>query len=283
MSKLAGGPKLRRLAWRTGRRIYMEARGEQSSGSITENGESFLQECVLRTLPPARPAVFLDIGANVGEWTTALLGALRKCGHSCEDFRVHAFEPVPATAELLRDTLRNVAGGERVQVHELALSSETGTARMSVLPGAGTNSLHLPRDAGDSVKTATVSLTTMAEFCRKQDIAHVHLAKCDTEGNDARVLAGAAPLLQARRIDVVQFEYNHRWIFARSFLKDVFDLTAQLPYTVARVDREHLTLFRQWNPELERFFQSNYALVLDSAVERFPTRDATLDPANTYA
>jgi hypothetical protein len=147
--------------------------------------------------------------------------------------------------------------------------------------GAGINSLHFDTDAGSAQSIVEVPVTTFADFCASEKIGHVHIAKCDTEGNDARVLAGAAPLLRAAAIDVMQFEYNHRWVLGRSFLKDVFDLAAPLPYIVARVDPDRLTVFDEWHPELERFFHSNYALVSERALDWFPVTRGHFDSANT--
>lgn len=275
---------LKRLAWRLGRRIYLGARGEQRSGSMPRNGESFLQQCVVRASDPKQRLVALDIGANVGEWTKSLLGQLPSERRLPERLAVHAFEPVPSTAQILRAKLEALSGGSCVTLHECALSSEPGIAEMAVFfAGAGINSLHFDGKDTAPQSVVKVPVTTLTEFCSSEGLAHIHLAKCDTEGNDARVLAGATPLLRAGAIDVIQFEYNHRWVFGRSFLKDVFELVDGLPYAVARVDPDHLTLFQEWHPELERFFQSNYALVSEAAVEWFPIVRGHFDAANTYA
>jgi hypothetical protein len=44
------------------------------------------------------------------------------------------------------------------------------------------------------------------------------------------VIKGALPLLREGRIGVLQFEYTIRWIASRSFLKDIFEIIAGLPY-----------------------------------------------------
>lgn len=97
------------------------------------------------------------------------------------------------------------------------------------------------------------------------------------------MILGAQGALAAGRIDVLQFEYNHRWVLCRAFLKDVFDIIEGLPYNLARIDRTPLTVFDAWHPELDRFFQSNYALVHDRALGRFPVHRGNFEGANTYA
>ena len=59
--------------------------------------------------------------------------------------------------------------------------------------------------------------------------------KIDTEGHDLTVLRGARTLLADHRVAVVQFEYNHRWVFARAFLRDAFDFLASLGYLVGKL------------------------------------------------
>ena len=87
------------------------------------------------------------------------------------------------------------------------------------------------------------------------------MIKIDTEGNDLRVIQGAVDLLRNGKVGVVQFEYNHRWIYSRSYLKDVFDLVRDTPYRIAKVCSTSLEVYVEWHPELERFFETNYALV----------------------
>ena len=128
-----------------------------------------------------------------------------------------------------------------------------------------------------------MTLTTLDAFCREEKIDRINLAKCDAEGHDLRILRGARPLLQSGRIDVFQFEYNHCWVFSRAFLRDVFTLVEGLPYVVVRVTAQSLEVHDTWHPELERFFQSNFALVHRNALQWFKTRDARYSGANTLA
>ena len=148
----------------------------------------------------------------------------------------------------------------------------------------GTNSLNFDQALSrNALGFVDVEKTTLTRFCDENGIAKVALAKCDTEGHDLLVLRGARDLLAAERIDVFQFEYNHRWVIARAFLKDVFELIDGLPYAVARIEPDHIEVFPEWHPELERFFQSNYLLVRKPALVWFDARECRFDESNTYA
>ncbi len=276
--------QITRLAWRLGRGVYMWARGEERWGDIARNGEAHLQRCVIDNVAADRALMVMDIGANQGEWTASFLIGLSAAGRRPDHVMLHAFEPVPATVEMLRERINCLPGNEIVQVHQQAMSDSPGQAEIGVFAdGAGTNSLHHAADARTPQEVIQVDLTTLDVFCGSFNINHIHLAKCDTEGHDFKVLKGAQELLQRERIDVLQFEYNHRWVFGHAFLKDVFDLVEGLPYDVARIDEGSLTLFESWHPELDRFFQSNYALVHRRAKSWFNVHRGSFDGSNTYA
>ena len=269
-------PRITRLGWRLGRSLYMWARGEERWGDIERNGEAHVQRCVIANVPVEDKLTVMDIGANQGEWTETFLKGLPAARRSSNHAILHAFEPVPATAAMFRDRITRLAGNEIVQVHPLGMSDSPGQAEIRVFAdGAGTNSLHYAADARSPQEVIRIDLTTLDAFCESERIDHIHLAKCDTEGHDSKVLKGAKALLREERIDVLQFEYNHRWVFGHAFLKDVFEFVEELPYDVVR--------FESWHPELERFFQSNYAQVHRRALVWFTRHRGRFDTSNTYA
>jgi FkbM family methyltransferase len=272
-----------KLAWRFGRKLYCYARGEQKHDSILRNGESNLQKLVLDHVACDGPVTIFDIGANQAEWSVALLAGARTDMRTPDRLRIEAFEPVPSTAALFRTRIGKMHGKECVKLNEFALSSKPGQAEIAVYAdGAGTNSLHFVQDDRACETRIEITLRTMTEYCDTNDIAHIHLAKCDTEGHDLSVLTGARALLEQGRIDIFQFEYNHRWVFSRSFLKDVFDLIEGLNYSIVRVDPGIFPVFDKWHPELDRFFQSNYALVHDRARRWLPLRQGAFDASNVF-
>lgn len=276
-------PVINNFVWRLGRSVYMYARGEERYGDIGRNGEAFLQSCVLKNGLVDETLVIMDIGANQGEWTESFLRLLSVERRNPDYVNLHTFEPVPSTATMLQNRISKLPGKDIVQHHELAMSEGPGHAEIGVFAaGLGTNSIHHEADARTPENVIQVELTSLDAFCELYCIEHVHLAKCDTEGHDSKVLMGARSLLQSERIDVLQFEYNHRWVFGRAFLKDAFDLIDGLPYNVARLNENGLTFYEYWHPELERFFQSNYVLVHERAQNWFPAKRGRFNSANVY-
>jgi FkbM family methyltransferase len=277
---------LRRFAWRAGRSIYCAARGEQRSGDIARNGEAYVQACVVKAVPASERLHVLDIGANQGEWTLCLLRQLspERCDHSL--VKIDLFEPVPITTECLGNNLFETGLAQLAEIHPIALSESVGAGSIAIMSETGgTNTMHFegPAAASPPGGWVEVPISTVTEFCRSRGINHVHLAKCDTEGNDVSVLRGARKMLVEGRIDVFQFEYNHRWVYSRTYFKDVFELIEGLPYRVARVDPYSIEVLPGWHPELDRFFQSNYVLVHENALAWFDVRHGHFDASNTLA
>ncbi len=283
-SFLAARSRLRRWVWRLGRWLYVSARGEQID-AIDRDGETYLQARVIANISPAETLQVLDIGANQGDWTKHLLSLVPASQRSRGRLSIDLFEPVPSTRERLLNTLRMLDREGVCKVHPLAISDRAGFFQMAIMSETGgTNTLHF--DGSAKVPPGgwvTVQASSLAEFCALRGIDRIHLVKCDTEGHDFRVLEGARELLAARRIDVFQFEYTYQWVLSRCYLKDVFDLMKGLPYRIGKLEPDSIEIFDEWHPELDRFFESNYVAVADSALSWFRIRHGTFDRSNTYA
>lgn len=254
----------RRLFWRLGRAIYLHARRDFGS-EITTSGERDLQVNLGRL---TRPLTVFDVGANLGQWSTSLLQVCR------DDLDLTCFEPSPTT---FLELSRRVPSARHVQA---AVSDFEGEAEFSIVgETAGTNTLG--RTAG--VGTILVPVTTVAAYADRHGVEVIDLLKIDAEGFDASVIRGALPLLRTGRIGVVQFEYNSQWTASRAYLGDVADLIADLPYTLGKVVPGGIELYEEWRPELERFFEANYALVRDDMRDALNAWPVRFDVSNTLA
>ena len=276
-------PRLRRAAWRAGRSLYCMARGEQRADDMRVDGELDLQRRAVEAHRADSRFVAFDVGANQGDWTLALIDAFRAKGNIA-NLDAHIFEPVPTTRERLATRL-NAACAQNVRINAEAASDKAGALEMIITSDTGgTNSVVYDEVmAKQALGFVSVQVTTLDLYCSESGIGHINIVKCDTEGHDLAVLRGAAGLLKEGRIDIFQFEYNHRWIFARAFLKDVFDLIEGLPYRLGRVMPSSIEFFESWHPELERYYQSNYVLVREPCLEWFTFRQGNFDKSNVYA
>jgi FkbM family methyltransferase len=138
--------------------------------------------------------VFWDLGANVGFFT---LLAARRAGPSG---RVVAFEPDPQNAARLRAHAARNGLEAIVEVIEAAVWSQPGTVlfqrdRLCDSPDRGCGCVvAYPAAGAEVVVVPAVSLDACLGRGRLPDVI-----KCDVEGAEAEVLAGAGRLLAIQR------------------------------------------------------------------------------------
>ena len=140
--------------------------------------------------------ISLDVGANKGVYAYAMLA------HSAA---VHAFEPNPKVFSVLQRW-----AGNRVQLHPLALSSESGSADLLV---PRTKAGYSNQGASLSeVKVSGEHGTVRVDAVRLDELAlpPVGFIKIDVEGFELEVLKGAAETLRRDRPNLlIEIEESH--------------------------------------------------------------------------
>lgn len=234
---------------------------------MATNGELLVQRAVLTAPSAEEPVVVVDVGANVGGWSEALLDAAASTVPG-RKLLLHAIEPAPDSFDRLRGAMvGHSSPGVHIVVSQVAASHEEGTGTLYLMGGESVvNSLY----AHEGSQPVEVRLQTMDSYAREHGLAEIVFLKIDAEGHDLNVLKGAEGLLRDHSIGVAQFEYNWRWIDGRHFLKDVFDLVEPLGYAVGKVASDAIVFYRGWHWELETFHEANYLICRKDWVDRFP-------------
>lgn len=149
-----------------------------------------------------RSTTVLDVGANLGVYSLAARAANAESA-------IHAFEPTPAHAAHLRQTVAS-NGIEGLHVHELAVGATSGEAVLNLWSGErGDNEgMNFITDAPRSAETLAVRITSLDDFCDQQGIQRIDLMKMDVQGNERAVLDGAKRLLDEGRIGTVFVELS---------------------------------------------------------------------------
>ena len=133
----------------------------------------------------------LDIGANVGLMSSVLAKRAQ---------RVVAFEPLPMLCERLRETVRAwEAVGEKVTVHEMAVSDVSGVAGFGYTELFYMNEGLAHLSDNGQMKVRTTRLDDLFD-------SHIGVMKVDVEGFELNVLRGAPQLLESRLIRDIVFE-----------------------------------------------------------------------------
>jgi len=252
----------RRPVIRAARYVLHRARLDYPN-DMTVNGELSLQRWSMAHAHRGEIHV-ADVGANVGRWSRSLLGSASAAGRLA-DVQLHAFEPDSAAYARLARSL----GESGAALSQVALGDRAGTSALHVAaPAAGINSLHLAPHC-DAV-AETVAVTTLDLYSAASAVPGFALVKIDTEGHDLAVLRGAAGLLARHRIAIAQFEYNHRWVYARVFLRDAFEYLTGLGYRIGKLTPRGVEFYPGWEPDLETFVEGNYVACTPLAARDLP-------------
>jgi FkbM family methyltransferase len=257
----------RRNYARLGRFLWMQSRLDVANDP-GHSGELAVLPAFAQSVARAERVVVCDVGANVGAWTDVVYAQLlearsrietkRAGGGALAGVELHVFEPSPTCYAKVQERLASWGQGVRVVTSRTAIADREGEATFTVFgETAGINTLMpMPGDAGRS--EVTVQVSTLEAYAAAHGLDRIDFLKIDTEGNDFNVLEGARNLLREQRIGLVQFEYNHRWIAFRRYLKDAFDLLSAAGYHVGKITPKGIETYGDWHPELESFREGNY-------------------------
>lgn len=261
--EVLGHPNLVRL----GSYLVRAGRRDVPNG-MEENGESLVQRIVLDRASK-KALVVVDCGANVGDWSRQLT-RLHDEMAELKPMELFCFEPSEHTFRQLRANLMPLEReGRRIRCIQQALSDRPGMAELQVAgAAAGTNSLvGVP---GKHRDTESIRMSMFDDLAALEEIERVHLFKVDAEGFDLNVLEGARGMFERNAIDVVQFEYNWRWIFGRRFLHEAFELLEPFGYSLGKVTPAGVQFYDKYDVRLESFAEGNYLACLSEWVGRFP-------------
>ena len=150
------------------------------------------------------PFQFIDIGANQGLYSL-IAGQNPNCS------LIVAFEPVPATFDLLSRNIALNCLEARTALHRLAIAAQAGQAQISLDDGhSGTASL-----SGKSGSTAstTISIDTVDAEALDSILANPlpAIVKVDVEGLEDVVIAELLKTSFAASIEGMFYEVDERW------------------------------------------------------------------------
>ena len=181
--------------------LYADLRISTARGILANPKSSSGEDNVMRRFVHPGDAVF-DIGAHLGFYTLLLSSLTGDRG------KVFAFEPNSELLPSLRRTLRDVGN---VRLFECALSDQKGDVELFVPEDASMASLTDWTDGlGGRVKSIKCETNVLDEMFQAGMIPSPKFIKCDVEGAELSVLAGARNLLNQREAPVVMFELNRK-------------------------------------------------------------------------
>jgi FkbM family methyltransferase len=186
--------------------------------------EPRVTEVMVDRLRPGMVAI--DAGANLGYFTVLMAALTGRRGH------VHAFEPVPHTADLLAESIRLNGFSDHVTLHRAALSEEGGrtVSLQFETRYRGGATVDAPEVAGRERLDAVTR--RLDEVPSALDAA---LVKIDTEGQEQAIWRGMGRMIAGSALRWVVVEFSrHAYADAAGFLAEV----SAAGFRLLRIDDE---------------------------------------------
>ncbi|MEM1052596.1 MAG: FkbM family methyltransferase [Pseudomonadota bacterium] len=191
-------------------KLYLDTRDVAFTPHMLTDGywEMAHTEVMAKLVKKGMKAV--DLGANLGYFTMLMSDCVGPEG------TVHAFEPNPHIAKLLRSSVEINGFAGRTTIHQIALSNSDGELDFYIDPARPMNATVHPHHAHDKIK---VTARRFDDFPELEDCDFV---KIDVEGAEENVWAGMAKRLADPRPLTVILEFTAaRYSNADAFL-DMF-------------------------------------------------------------
>lgn len=197
----------------------------------------------------SKDATIFDVEANVGDWSRATLNIFNS-----ESISLYMFEPLEATFKILK---RNIRDNTRCFYVNTALGDKEGVLNLSYdFESQGSAGVFL-----NGLKTEKVNVTTLNEYCLKNEIKKIDFLKMDVQGYEYQILHGADMFIKNRLIDFIQFEIDETCINNRIFFKD-FWLLLNNNYKIYHSLYNGLVEIKNYDASLENFRCMNYLAIL---------------------
>ncbi len=220
---------------------------------MESNGERALMDA----LAPNHMKTVFDVGAYKGRWSSLAFSILAPSV-------IHAFEPVPASFAKLE---KKLAGHDAIKLHQCACGERRESIPMVFNKNQPTRSgFHARTRKYENLDIVDVAVVDGASFCAEHGIETIDFLKIDAEGHEKHVIAGFAPLLDAGRIRVVQFEYSAIGTLYDVSLWRLFEGFEQRGYIVGKIFPDGVA-FAPFSSLEDAILGPNYCAVLASEHE----------------
>lgn len=194
--------------------------------------------------------VALDVGANFGEWTNALVRADPTTTICC-------FEPASYSFEILNQKLKE---NSNVYLFNTALGENEDTAKIYFdAPGSGQASLvkrRLDHFGAEWTGEELIKVTTLDGWLEIHPECRPNILKIDVEGFELAVLKGSIHSLST--IPIIQFEFGGTSIDTRTYFQDYWYFLQELGFKIYRFGPRGLQYIDRYSETEESFSVTNF-------------------------
>ena len=237
---------------------YLETFAKRLSGrNLTnpdKNGEYNVLEKLIKKNKTKIPFVFIDGGANIGDYSRKVDDLCKK--HKKKNYII-AVECHSPTIKLLKKNLRNV---DYHLINSCLRSSNKKVTFYSdnknTSSGQNSNFKHFYLNSKKKIQQITLD-----KLLKNKKIKHVNFLKLDIEGSEYQALLGAKKSLGNGHIDNIQLEYNQTWIKAGATIEKILNLSKKYNYDLFRIKNNSLLSIKKYSCILEDYVFSNLLMV----------------------
>ena len=235
--------------------ILLSSQGFGSGARVRTSGELNAARILLGD-DVTKPMTIFDVGANRGEYTSAILELYPRS-------RIFAFEPSRETFRLLEAEFAAMSQvvklnyGLGCKARSQLLYKESQYARIASLT---------PLDVTDHDYTEKVVIRTLDEVVSEHGISEIDLLKIDVEGHELDVITGAQNTLTLRKIKCLQFELGGSSIDTNTTLKDIYEMLSQYDYRLYLISRRGVVPLDTYDYQLEQYSTTNFFAELRAKV-----------------
>jgi len=223
---------------------------------IGEGGEKMVINYFFNQLDENIQPVIFDIGANIGDYSRAVNSIFGQRA------MLYSFEPSKETFAILTENLRNY---KNIRLYNFGFGEDNKQAVLySNKKGSGLASLYdrsLEYHGIVMGEREDVAIRRLDDFCKENNIEHIHFLKMDVEGNELNILRGGERMIKSGNVDFIQFEFGGCNIDSRTFFKDFFDFLNP-KYKIYRILKDGIRLIDSYKEEQEVFLTINYLAIL---------------------
>ena len=221
------GAELALVRLNSGLLLYVDPLDEHVSANIIAHGdwEIWVRDVVLSLLKPGARVV--EVGANVGYYTTTMAHAVGPAGH------VTALEANPRMAALVQRSITLNGFASRTRVIPKAALDQPGAIDFVVSrrnSGGGYVSLweDQPYEDGEKLRVEAVRLDD-------QNLGSVDMIRIDAEGSEPFILRGAEAILRANPDIVICMEWSVVQMSSRTSVADFVAWMGELGFGFWRI------------------------------------------------
>ncbi|CAN2171424.1 fkbM_fam, methyltransferase, FkbM family [Candidatus Nanopelagicaceae bacterium] len=200
----------------------------------------------------SKKLVVLDIGANVGDYTAAIIRRVK-------NLKVYAFEPSSFTFSKLNGKFNK---RPEVELINSAIGNQEGKAILwSDKPGSGLASLShrkLEHFGIEFEENEEITIHRLESWCTENRV-HPDLIKIDVEGHELDVLNSGRSVISNSA--VVQFEFGGCNIDTRTFFQDFWHFFNDMGFSLYRITPTGPKKVSRYSEHDETFRTTNYLAI----------------------